>query len=190
MYLYMVLLGCKPMGRLTEQHDIFFGIAENLRDLIPDIELFWPEGRNKIHIDAWRRVTLVDNYQISIIPRISVLPHEKHLNLYFLNLGGYLPNEFEEFHHKVLLVANSMDEAKKLARSSAFFKKQQQYKNQLSSIAVPHIDDKYGVDVDDAFNVEDILSKKFTEKFEIILVDVKNTSSDEIHLGYHKLNEL
>ena len=40
--LYMLLLGCKPPGRHTEQHDIFFGIAAELRDLVPEIQQFWP----------------------------------------------------------------------------------------------------------------------------------------------------
>ncbi|MGN6440105.1 MAG: DUF1543 domain-containing protein [Agriterribacter sp.] len=33
----MLLLGCKPAGRHTEQHDVFFGIGASLKDLIPDI---------------------------------------------------------------------------------------------------------------------------------------------------------
>lgn len=46
--LFMLLLGCKPPGRHTEQHDIFFGIAASLRDLVPEIQAFWPELQ-KIH---------------------------------------------------------------------------------------------------------------------------------------------
>ncbi len=67
--LYMLLLGCKPAKRNTEQHDIFFGIGSELKDLLQDIYNFWPEANKKIHIDAWREVTQVDNYNISIMPR-------------------------------------------------------------------------------------------------------------------------
>ena len=35
--LYMVMLGCTPEGRFTEQHDIFFGIGYSLKELIPKI---------------------------------------------------------------------------------------------------------------------------------------------------------
>lgn len=52
--LFMVLIGCKPEGRHTEQHDIFFGIGSELRDLIPDMLAFWPEANGKLHIDGWR----------------------------------------------------------------------------------------------------------------------------------------
>ena len=35
--------------------------------------------------------------------------------------------------------------------------------------AVSHIDDKHGVDIDDIFNVSDILPKKMKEKYSIVL---------------------
>ena len=47
MKLFMVLIGCKPNGRHTEQHDIFFGIANELRELIPQFNSFWPEAEKK-----------------------------------------------------------------------------------------------------------------------------------------------
>lgn len=50
--LYMLMLGCKPKGRFTEQHDIFFGIGNSLKDLIPQMKIFWPEAKGQIHIDA------------------------------------------------------------------------------------------------------------------------------------------
>lgn len=51
--LHMVMLGCTPKGRFTEQHDIFFGIGSNLKELVPDMKDFWPEAKGRIHIDAW-----------------------------------------------------------------------------------------------------------------------------------------
>ena len=56
--LYMVLLGCKPKGRFTEQHDIFFGIAENMAALKPAMREFWHDA-DVLHIDAWREVNFV-----------------------------------------------------------------------------------------------------------------------------------
>ena len=60
MKLYMVLLGCKPEGRHTEQHDVFFGIAPALKDLIPAFKSFWPEAKGKIHVD-FNTKTLASN---------------------------------------------------------------------------------------------------------------------------------
>jgi len=81
--LFMLLLGCKPPGRHTEQHDVFFGIAANLRDLVPEIQAFWPEPHN-IHIDAWREVNNVDGYDVKIVPtntaEHSTPQRKKHLS--------------------------------------------------------------------------------------------------------------
>lgn len=72
--LYMLLLGCKPHDRYTEQHDVFFGIGESLQDLIPSIIAFWPEAEGKIHIDAWRHVAVVDGYQITVASSENTSP--------------------------------------------------------------------------------------------------------------------
>jgi hypothetical protein len=76
-----------------------------LKDLLPDILSFWP-GPLKIHIDAWREVTETDGYSISILSKehSDVAPKDKQL--FFLNLGGYKENEFEEYHYKMLSVAD------------------------------------------------------------------------------------
>jgi hypothetical protein len=110
--LYMLLLGCKPPGRHIEQHDIFFGIASELRDLVPEIVQFWPDPE-KIHIDAWREVNQVDGFQIKIHTR----EQNEELNnqsprLFFINLGGYQENKFEEQHYNLLTV--------KVNRSAAY----------------------------------------------------------------------
>jgi len=77
------MLGCKPPGRHIEQHDIFFGIAENLRDLVPEIQSYWPEP-DKIHIDAWREVNNVEGYRIGVVPNdgSSVVSQSKRLFFY------------------------------------------------------------------------------------------------------------
>lgn len=88
--LFMLLLGCKPDGRNTEQHDIFFGIAAHLKELIGDIVDFWPEAKGRIHIDAWREVNYIDNYKIEIVEKQHMqLAAESSNRLFFLNLGGY-----------------------------------------------------------------------------------------------------
>ena len=82
--LFMLLLGCRPTGRNTEQHDVFFGIAKELRDLVPDIKKFW-KGSGNIHIDGWRIVQNVDGYQIYVSEQSDDI---KEMHLFFLNIGG------------------------------------------------------------------------------------------------------
>lgn len=182
MKLYMIMLGCKPEGRCTEQHDIFFGIGKTLKDLIPEINAFWPEAKGKIHIDAWREVTVVDDFAVSVVPKNTIA--ENTSKLFFINLGGYKKNEFEEYHYKILNVATSLAEASKKAKSTSF------YKHFGFEGAVSHIDDKYGIDVDDVYNVEDILPRSFKEQFKLQFSKRQNEPEDEFHIGYLKIEKL
>ena len=65
--LFMVQLGGRPKGRLIEQHDIFFGVANQVSELIDDINQHWPEVKNKWHIDSYRAIRKVDNYAIKLV---------------------------------------------------------------------------------------------------------------------------
>jgi hypothetical protein len=179
--LYMVLLGCKPAGRNTEQHDIFFGIGNSLGDIKKDIEAFWPNA-GKIHIDAWRAVTNVVGHAIEIIERKGIEAVENNMALFFLNLGGYKQHEFEEYHYKMLQVAPNKSVAVNAAMKSTF------YKHTGFEGATSHIDDKYGVDVDDIFAIEDILPDTFKQQYAIVINQTINTAlpADDLHLGYLK----
>jgi hypothetical protein len=190
----MLLIGATPPNRNIEQHDIFFGIAEELKDLVPAIKNFWPECKGKLHIDAWREVTLVDGYSIRVFPT-SHLPNPSSSptshspnptrHLFFLNLGGYKPNEFEEFHYKMIVVAADKGEAIARAKETAF------YKHTGFKGATSHIDDKYGVDVDDVFEITDILSRELKEQYNIVVEKSEVASAeDEVRLGYFKLDKL
>jgi hypothetical protein len=183
MKLFMLLLGCKPPGRNTEQHDVFFGIAAGLKDLADGIKAFWPEANGKIHIDAWREVNFVGGYQVTIAPRDKACPAAPE-RLFFLNLGGYKPGEFEEYHYKMLAVAADKGAATQQAFKTAF------YKHTGFEGATSHIDDKYGVDVDDLYEIGDILPASVKDAYTITLSPVKEAPEDECHLGYLKLEKL
>ena len=75
MKLYMIMIGCRPKGRYTEQHDIFFGIGNSVKELIPQMKEFWPEAKGNFHIDAWREVNFVDNYKKNKTHFFVVLIH-------------------------------------------------------------------------------------------------------------------
>ena len=83
--LYMIMLGCRPEGRFTEQHDIFFGIGSSIKELIPYMKKFWPEAKGKIHIDAWREITVVDGQSVAIVEKKD--EKTSNLDLFFINLG-------------------------------------------------------------------------------------------------------
>lgn len=181
--LYMALIGCKPKGRFTEQHDIFFGIGGSVKELLPQIEAFWPDG-GKLHIDSWREVNNVDGYKIEIKERAQA--HGAAKKLFFLNLGGYKKNDMEEYHYKMLTVAADKGEAVKNAMKSAF------YLHTGFKGAESHIDDKYGVDVDDFFEIEEVLPPALKDQYFIEISDTVDPElvEDPARPGYLKLSSL
>ncbi len=183
--LFMLLLGCKPARRNTEQHDVFFGIGTALKDLLPDLLDFWPEAKRKIHIDAWRQVSRVDNYVITIHPKkLEAMAPNGNAKLFFLNLGGYKAGEFEEFHYKMLVAGIDKGAAVQQAKQTAF------YRHTGFKGATSHIDEKYGIDVDDMYEIADILPASTKEKYSISLSPATGGKPDEIQLGYIKLENI
>lgn len=182
--LFMLLIGCKPPGRHTEQHDIFFGIGESVKEIIPAVKKFWPETGDKIHLDGWREVNRVNGYTIQVVSKEeNVQPPGTPVKLFFINLGGYKPGELEEFHYKMLVAAPDKGAAINEAKQSAF------YKHTGFEGANSHIDDKYGVDVDDMFEIEDILPAEIKDQFQLVITkEEKPAAEDELHLGYFKLS--
>lgn len=181
--LFHTLIGCTPKGRHIEQHDVFFGIAENIKELVPNIKAFWPEAKDKIHLDAWREVNYIDGYKISIVPKNISTNNDK--KLFFINLGGYKPGNFIEYHFQKLIVAPSMSEAIKRVKQEDFF-----IEYNLPPHGHSHIDDKYALDVDDAYEVVDILQPIFKEKYNISIEASPNANEDLIKLGYFKLENI
>ncbi len=179
--LYMFLLGCKPKGRHTEQHDIFFTINDSLKNCIPDIIDFWPDA-GTIHIDSWREVTATEGYCIDVVPAKSTNKNKQ--KLFFLNLGGYKPGEFEEYHYKMIVVAENKTIAIKKAKESTF------YKHIGFKGAASHIDDKYGIDVDDFYNIEDILPESIKKKYRIRITENNRKLKDKLHIGYTNLDKI
>ncbi len=181
----MLLLGCTPPGRHIEQHDVFFGIANTLQELIPDVEAFWP-GAEKIHIDAWREVTAADGYTVKILQKdkgISLVQDQKQ-GLFFINLGGYQQNKFEEQHYMLLTVKEDRAAAFKQAKQTLFFKH-----NHFTG-ANAHIDDKFGIDVDDLYEIAEILPPSHRQRYHIELIQRVDLKEDAINLGYLKLSRL
>jgi hypothetical protein len=181
--LFMLMLGCKPPGRHVEQHDIFFGIAEEIKDLVPQIRAYWPEPE-RIHIDAWREVTNVEGFKLSIVANNEAIASSQSKKLFFINLGGYQENKFEEQHYVVLTVKDDRSAAFKEAKQTMFFQ------HNYFDDAVSHIDDKYGVDVDDLYEIEEMLLADQKAKYRIEISEAANLPEDQIHLGYFQLSKL
>jgi hypothetical protein len=179
--LFMLMLGGRPAGRHIEQHDIFFGIGETPKDLVFYIKSFWPEAKSGLHVDAWREVTHVDGYTIQVTSRDDCNEENK---LFFINLGGYQQGLFDEPHFKVLTVQKNKAAAIKQAKNTNFYH-QVQFKGAKS-----HIDNKFGVDIDDIHDISEILPAAQKAKYMLKITQAETTCENEFHLGYFKLNTL
>ncbi|PZU85082.1 MAG: DUF1543 domain-containing protein [Chryseobacterium sp.] len=177
MKLFYVILGATPKGRNIEQHDVFFGVAERFEDLIPEMKSFWAD--TKIHIDCYQEVRFADGFELKIVDNNSYRQEEQ---LFFINLGGYKPGHFEEFHEQHLMVGTSLSDVIKRVKQTEF------YRTMGFANAVSHIDDKHGVDIDDIYNVQDLLSKNTKEKYSIIFEksDIEN-QENVMKIGYLKV---
>jgi hypothetical protein len=103
----------------------------------------------------------------------------------FVRLDRLKENEFEERHYKLLTIAENLAAASKVARASAL------YKHCGFKGATSHIDDKYGIDIDDIYTVDDILSDAFKEKYSLKITKWETAlKEDELHIGYLKLEKI
>src|SRR5699024_10043069 len=107
------------------------------------------------------------------------LPASTTKKLFFINLGGYQAGKLEEQHYTVLSVNEDRLQAIKESKQTIFFKT-----NTLKGAANAHIDEKYGIDVDDIYRIEDVLAPEFKNKYYIEITPDTELTEDEIWLGY------
>lgn len=182
--LFIVLLGCNPPGRFTEQHDVFLGIGKSVKELIPAMIESWPEASGEIHVDGWRQLNQVNGFEVTIREKEQASPANQSHKLFFINLGGYKPEVFEEFHYKMVIAAPGKAVAIQQSMQTAF------YKHTGFAGATSHVDDKYGIDVDDVYQIEEMLPAAVKDLYSIELTPASIIKEDELHLGYFKLDKL
>lgn len=215
MKLFMLKIGARPQGRLIEQHDVMFVIANSLSETIESVNQHWPAVKNNWHLDAWREVKRVGDYQILLSKESlskdglskdnaladNILADDRVDNkldsqgkqLYFVNLGGYLPGQFEEFHYKTLMVAETLGKATAQVKKTAFY---QDYTFDnvdiaKSGVATSHVDDKHQLDLDDIHCVADLLPKDVALTIQPLTEHEKNQLPDDaLHIGYLSLKQI
>ena len=73
--LFMLLIGCTPADRHIEQHDVFFGIGESVKDLVPDLTEFWP-GQNRLASVSFTITIFVESFlscSVKSLPPTNVM---------------------------------------------------------------------------------------------------------------------
>lgn len=180
MKLFYVIIGATPQGRHIEQHDVFFGIANSLKELVPAMKSFWNDAQ--IHLDAYQEVQYVDGFKLTIVSKGQATSDQQ---LFFINLGGYKHKHFEEFHEQHLMVDTSMGKVVKRVKQTEF------YKTMGFTSAESHIDDKHGVDIDDLFKVTDILPQAMKDAYSIQLTPTNDSDQSNVtKIGYIKIDSI
>lgn len=105
--LFMFYVGGDCGNSNIELHDVFFCVGNAARDCYADLRKQWWGTPSSLHIDSWAEISHADGYDVELAQE----EFKGKERLYFINLGGYVKNEFEEVHKNILVVASSQRDA-------------------------------------------------------------------------------
>jgi hypothetical protein len=108
MKLFAFYIGGSTPTSLIEVHDARFGVGEKIDDCYDDIRKSWWGTPESLHLDCWGELNAADGHDIVL----KDTPAEGDSKLWFVNLGGYDPADFNELHKNVFVVAPSESKAK------------------------------------------------------------------------------
>lgn len=109
--LFMAYLGGSVPGFSIEGHDVVFVTSNDIAAAAAAAKATWSGKPTSVHVDAIREVTRVGNYRIDL----TAAPVASEVSLYFVNLGFYRTDVFNELHHITLVAAPSRGAALKMA---------------------------------------------------------------------------
>ena len=130
MTLFMFYVGGDCGHSNVELHDVRFSVGETAEDCRADLRKQWWGDPKSLHLDRWGEVEQADGY-VALAPGRAPAGTEK---LFFVNLGGYDPDEFSGLHKNILLVAPDA----KAATAEAL--------TRIRSWALPHKDNVFEVE--------------------------------------------
>jgi hypothetical protein len=102
MKLFMFYVGGNFRNSNTELHDVRFSVGEAVPDCYEDLRAQWWGDPKSLHLDCWGEVEQVDGFDVFIDDGPLLTTEHR---LFFVNLGGYDPDQFAELHQNVLIVA-------------------------------------------------------------------------------------
>lgn len=153
----MVYLGGTAPGANIELHDIRFVVAATIEAAYPQLKKQWFGDKKSVHMDSYMHVHHVDGYRLDLIERAAEQSEETSTSskkLYFVNFGGYFPGKMAEFHDFTLVVADTAQQARVLA------------KNKVSQLLLANAEQFHK---DDLLEVDDCLQLDLIEGYAIEL---------------------
>ncbi|WP_238947574.1 DUF1543 domain-containing protein [Vandammella animalimorsus] len=128
--LFMFYLGGSAGRSNIEVHDVQFVACQRMEDAIPALKAAWFGDPDKVHIDGYQRLNWADGHAIAL----SREPAAAQPRLYFVNVGGYLPEQLAEAHAFGLFVAPDAETAKAKAKATLLAGHVQHHKDNLLSV--------------------------------------------------------
>ena len=128
--LFMVYLGGRATTSHIELHDVRFVVGHSIEETYPTLRQEWFGDLAGLHIDSYMEVQNVDGYKVELHDS----PSSQTERLFFVNIGGYDPDNMLEQHQIGLFVADSPSEAKKRAKEALLFDIIDQHKDDLHAV--------------------------------------------------------
>jgi len=163
--LYAVVLGGAAEKSNTELHDVVFAVGKTIEDCYFQLLDKWFGLPEKMHIDSYMELDVVDGYEVSLKQNKSLDQDKK---LFFINLGAYKEGDFMEHHANTFLVGRLATEIKKRAKEKL-----------LNGFDQVHKDDLY--EVDDMLAIEEL------DGYHVHLTPSKKMENLKPVNGYHVL---
>lgn len=163
--LFAVVLGGEAEKSNTELHDVVFAVGATIEDCYFQLLEKWFGLPEKMHIDSYMELDVVDGYEISLRKEEST---KKDKKLFFINLGAYKEGDFMEHHANTFLIGKLATEIKKRAKDKL-----------LNGYDEVHKDDLY--EVDDMIAIEEL------DGYHVHLNPTHKTGDLKPINGYHVL---
>jgi hypothetical protein len=140
MKLFAFYIGGRTATSLIELHDVRVVAGESIEDCYDAIRSSWWGTPESLHLDCWGELTSADGHAISL----RAAPPSGEDKLWFVNLGGYDPADFNELHKNIFVVAPTESKAKVRALKAVLDWNQRHKDNQYDVESIACLSDSVG----------------------------------------------
>jgi len=141
--LFLVVLGGRAKMANVELHDVRWVVGSRIEDTYDVLRRNWFGTFEGLHIDSYKKINYVDGYKITLnniqekkSKNKKFLNVNTKKNLWFVNIGGYVPSSMQEKHEFGLVVASSKLEAKNIAKSKWLNGCKKKHKDDIASLQI------------------------------------------------------
>jgi hypothetical protein len=138
--LFLVVLGGRLPGVHIELHDVRFVAGSSIEATLPELRRQWFGSRRGLHLDSWMRVRNVDGNRVELRREPCSGPER----LWFVNMGGYDPEQLAEQHAFGLFVAATAVQARAAARQRLLPGVLERHRDDLHEVRLDTVRDAAG----------------------------------------------